>query len=184
MKRLILASVIGALLIFIWQFLSFALLDLHRPASQYTPKQNEILNYLSSQLPEEGGYMVPNLPEGASMDQNESFMKEYGGKPWAIISYHKAMKIDMTMNMIRGFLVNIFMVGLFAWLLSKTNFTSIGQFAAAGIAVGFIVFFNVPYTNHIWYQTFDLNASLMDALISWILAGITIGFFYRKKTAN
>lgn len=184
MKKLILASVIGGLLIFMWQFLSFGLLDLHRPASKYTPKQTEIINYLSSTLTEEGGYIVPNLPEGASMEDNERFTKENSGKPWASIQYHKALDTDMTMNMIRGLLVNIVMVALFTWLLSKTNFVSIGQFIAAGIVFGLIIFINEPYTYHIWYKTFDLNASLMDALISWLLAGIVVGLFYRKKAVG
>ena len=32
------------------------ILDLHRPAQQYTPKQDSILTYLSTQFDSSGGY--------------------------------------------------------------------------------------------------------------------------------
>src|SRR5688500_13081006 len=103
MKKLMIGAVVGGVIIFLWQFLSFALIDFHRPAAQYTPKQDEIVNYLSSQLQEEGGYMMPNVPADASGDEMEAMSKNADGKPWALVSYHKRWNSDMTMKMIRGF---------------------------------------------------------------------------------
>ena len=47
--------------------------------------------------------------------------------------------------------------------------------------MGLIVFFNVPYTNHIFYQTFDLMAYFYDALISFGLCGLWLGWWLPKK---
>lgn len=63
MKKTIIASLVGGIIIFFWQFLSNAALDLHRPAQQYTANQDSILNYLSTQLTE-GKYFLPTVPAG------------------------------------------------------------------------------------------------------------------------
>src|SRR5688572_22328572 len=113
MKKLLVGAIVGGLIIFIWQFLSFALINFHRPAAQYTPKQDEIISYLSSQLQEEGQYMMPNSPADASGEEMKTMSQNADGKPWALVAYHKSWESDMTMNMIRGFLSDIIMVGLF-----------------------------------------------------------------------
>jgi len=48
MKKAITGSVVRAL-IFHWQFLSFALFNFHKPAQQYTDKQDAIMSFLVSQ---------------------------------------------------------------------------------------------------------------------------------------
>lgn len=181
MRRIILGAVVGGIIIFIWQFLSFALLDLHRPAQQYTSNQDEILSYLSSKFTTDGQYFLPTTPKGASSEEMEANMKNADGKPWAVISYHTAWKSDMTMNMIRGLLVDMVMAALFCWILSRmTNPRFVTIFMSA-ISVGLIVFLNVPYTNHIWYDSFDLMAHLMDAIVSWGLVGLWLGYLYNDN---
>lgn len=181
MKKLILTSVVGGLLIFIWQFLSYAVLELHRSANNYTPKQTEILNFLNNQFTEDGSYLLPNFPGEATAEEREAAMKDAQGKPWAIISYHKTYDMDMTMNMIRGLLVNIVIVVLFCWMIGRMKLTGIGQYVLAGLLTGLIVFLNAPYTEHIWNNTFDMMASFADSVISWTLVGLTAGLFYRKR---
>lgn len=182
MKKIILGGLIGGIIIFIWQFLSFALLDLHRPATQYTPKQNEILSYLSTQFDQDGSYFMPNSPPDASSDEMERLMTESQGKPWAIVSYRKSLNTDMSMNMIRGLLVNIVMVGLFCWIISRMAAPRFGTIVVASLLVGLIIFINVPYTNHIWYESFDLMAYFLDSIIAWGVTGIWLGYLYSGKT--
>ena len=116
MKKVIIASVIGGLILFVWQFLSWTILDLHRPMQNHTPKQQEILSFLGENL-EEGNYLLPTLPVGTSWEEGEKQMKEAMGKPWAEIRYHKAMNTNMGMNMARGFLVDMIVVFLLCWFL-------------------------------------------------------------------
>ena len=56
MKRLLFSSLAGGLILFFWQFLSFAAVNLHRSAQQYTPHQDEILAKLAELDLEEGMY--------------------------------------------------------------------------------------------------------------------------------
>ena len=183
MKKLAIGSILGAIVIFFWQFLSFALLNLHNPATAYTPKQTEVLNYLSSQFTESGSYYMPRTPDDASSQEMEKAMEDARGKPWAIVSYHKSMNTNMGANMARGIVINIIMVGLLCWIISRLKDPTFGNILLTSIATGLIIFFNVPYTNHIWYETFDLTAFLIDAIVGWGLVGVVLGMVYRRKAS-
>jgi mannose/fructose/N-acetylgalactosamine-specific phosphotransferase system component IID len=186
MKKVIIGSIVGALIIFIWQFLSFGAINFHKPAQDYTEKQGEIMTYLNGLNLKEGGYIMPNMPEGATMDDHEKLMKESNGKPWASLQYHsknESTTNDMIMNMVRGFLVNIVILLLFCWLVRKMNATAFSTVVLSALVVGLIVFFNGPYTGHIWYKTFDIWASFIDAIVSWGLTGLWLGWWLRRGTS-
>jgi hypothetical protein len=180
MKRSFIASLIGGLIIFFWQFLSNAALDLHRPATQYTPKQDTILNFLSTQL-EEGRYFLPNSPVGASAEAMEEQMNNSKGKPWAIIDYKKANTTNMAVNMGRGLITNIIMVWLFIWMLSKGNYSSFGSIFSASLIIGILGFLFYPYTNFIWYESPGIYAEMLDGLVGWGLCGIWLGVYLKKR---
>ena len=183
MKKLLIGAVVGGILIFIWQFLSWTIFDLHRPSTQHAAKQDEIMGYLNNQIGKNGSYLLPNYPDGASMEAQQAAMKSAMGKPWAIISYHETMKDTMTMNIIRALLVDILMVGLFCWIASRLNPRHFSTIFLGAIFVGLIVFINVPYVTHIWFETFDLNAHLIDSIVGWGLVGIWVGWLYTRKRA-
>jgi len=62
MKKATIGSMVGALIIFLWQYLSFALINFHKPAQQYTDKQDAIMSFLDRQGLKDGGYFMPNIP--------------------------------------------------------------------------------------------------------------------------
>ena len=53
MKKTIIGALVGAVIIFIWQFVSFAAVQLHKPAENYTDKQTAILEFPKNQFPED-----------------------------------------------------------------------------------------------------------------------------------
>lgn len=182
MKKIIIGAIVGGIIIFICQTLSWTILDLHRPANQYTEKQDAVMSFLNSQFSQDGSYLLPNTPPGTSGEVMEQHMKETAGKPWAVVAYHKQMDTNMGMNIFRGLIVDIFMVGLFCWILSRFANPSFSNVFTASLLTGLIVFLNVPYTTHIWFDTFDLGAYLIDAVVGWGLAGIWLGWWYGRTT--
>jgi len=185
MKKIIIGALVGGILLFIWQTLSWTILDLHRPANQYTPKQDEVMAFLNSHFNEDASYFMPTYPPGSSNETMEQLMKTSEGKPWAVLAYHKEMKMSMGMNILRGLIVDILMVGVFCWIISGFANPRFGNVFMASLLVGLIAFMNFPYTVHIWFETFDLTASLVDALVGWGLAGLWLGWWYGKsKTAR
>jgi magnesium-transporting ATPase (P-type) len=183
MKKTIIGSIVGALIIFIWQFLSFALLNFHKPAQQYTEKQDAIMSFLESQGLKEGGYFMPGVPETASQSEAQEVMKASDSKPWARIEYHNKAENStnaMVMNMVRGFLVNVVIVFLFCWLIGKITNPGFGIILGGALAIGIIGFLNQPYTGFIWYKSFDIWASFLDAIVMWGLSGIWLGWWLRR----
>jgi hypothetical protein len=182
MKKIVIGAIVGGIIIFICQTLSWTILDLHRPANQYTANQEEIMTFLDGKITEDGSYFLPTYPEGSSNEVMEKHMKEAEGKSWAVIAYHKKLEMNMGMNIFRGLIVDILMMGLFCWILSRFGNPSFSNIFIASLLTGSIVFLNVPYTVHIWFETFDLGAYLIDSLVGWGLAGLWLGWWYSRTT--
>jgi hypothetical protein len=180
MKKVLIGSIVGGIILFVWQFLSFALINFHKPAQNYTEKQDAIMSYLNSQNLKDGGYVLPALPEGATMEEHEKAMDAAVGKPWASVQYHSKMENDMVISMIRGLAVDIVIVLLFCWLARRLAGARSRTIFTAALVTGLIVFFNAPYTNFIWYKTFDIWAHFLDALVSWGFVGLWLGWWLTK----
>jgi hypothetical protein len=183
MKKMLIASIVGGIIIFVWQFVSYGAVNLHQDVVRYTDKEKNILAFLESQGLQEGGYMIPNSPPDATSEQQKAVWDSMDGQPWASIQYHKALDGRMTMNMVRGLITNFIIVYLFCWLLMKIPSINFRTALLASLGLGLIVFMNSYYTNFIWYKNFDIKASLIDAVVSWGLVGVWLGFYLpgRKK---
>lgn len=180
MKKTLIGSLVGAIILFLWQFVSWTASGLHRSAEAYTPKQDSILQYLNTQFSEDGSYFLPTHPDGASKEEQEKLYEAMDGKPWAQIHYHKSMDMNMGMNMARGFSINIVTLLLVCWLFKKMGTPPFMTLLSASIAIGLIGFFNGPYINHIWFQTRDLMGHFIDAIVGWGLTGIWLGWWLRR----
>ena len=153
------------------------MLNLHHASQEYTPKQDSIMSYLNSQFSEDGSYLMPNYPPGTSREDMEKQMDGNKGKPWMQIQYHKALNVNMGANIFRGLVVDIIMVALLCWILMKISVPRFSTIFIACLLTGLIVFMNSPYTIHIWYPKADIMVHLADALISWGLCGIWLGWW-------
>ncbi|MFI5195272.1 MAG: hypothetical protein ACHQD7_14495 [Chitinophagales bacterium] len=181
MKKLIIGSIVGGIIIFLYQFISWAALNLHHASQEYTPKQDSILSYLSTQFSEDGAYLLPSYPKGMTRAEMEKQMEETKGKPWAQIQYHKALDVNMGMNIVRGLLSDIIMVGFLCWILLRLSAPDYGRILTVCLFTGLIVFINSPYTIHIWYPKADIWMHFADALISWFLCGLWLAWWVNRK---
>jgi hypothetical protein len=169
MKRKLLFSLIGAIVIFAWQFLSYAMPNFHKSAAAYTPFQDSILKMCEKQGLREGMYFLGQPDPSLSMTQQEEIMKKLDGKPWAVINYHETNTMSMAMNMIRGFLICFVISFLLFWLFLQQKDPSLTNRIFLSMAVGIIGFFFVPYTNFIWYKAPDIFAHFADAIVPWVI---------------
>lgn len=183
MKKTLTGALVGGLLIFIWQFLSWMVLNSHEKAMQYTPKQDSVLNYLSSQFSADGSYHIPMSAPGTSMEECEKYRKDRIGKPWVQVSYHTAMKDNMVSNMLRNLVVNIIAVWLLCSIMAGITVNTFGKTFLACLLTGLIIFLQAPYVMHIWYETFDVWAHLADYLISWGIVGLWLGWWLNRRKA-
>ena len=181
MKKLLIGAIVGGLLLFIWQSLSWTVFDLHAKGHIHTDNQDAILSMLSTSLPGEGAYFLPMPKPGSSEAEQQAVIEQAMGKPWAQIYYHQSLNLDMGINIVRGLLVTIVLMGLFCWIIGKIAAPKMGTVFLASLFAGLIVFLNGVYTMHIWYPIFDLMEHFVDSIISWGLAGIWLGWWYARK---
>lgn len=178
--KIFIGAIVGSIIIFIVQFLSWTVLDLHRPAQQYTPKQDSILSYLSTQFDSSGGYLMPALPKGASFNESNALMEKAKGKPWAQIFYHTSHDTNMGADMVKNLVTNFIMVLLFCWILAGYTANTFGKTFLASLFLAVIIFLHATYTVHIWYYVFDLSAHFVDYFVSWGLTGIWLGWWLNR----
>ncbi|MFT6811097.1 MAG: hypothetical protein ACJA01_004344 [Saprospiraceae bacterium] len=149
MSKFIIGSLAGALILFIWQFLSFGPLNIHASQMDHLPQQAEILDALAKSEVAPGEYFLPRATLEASMKENEAFQKNYVGKPWATIQYQEALNYKMSSNMIRGFAVDLIAVMLLAWILLQFGNLTLTNSILTSLSVGLIGYFTINYLDHI-----------------------------------
>jgi len=183
MKKIIIGSLVGAVILFAWLFLSWSLLGLHDKGMKYTPAQDSLLTVIGNSLSEEGQYLLPNVPAGASQKEMEECMQKNDGKPWAVVTYHKSKKTDMAMPMIRGFLICFVCVWLCCLVIARLANKNFYNIFSTALTFGLVSFLYVWYMGHNWMDTgWDiLTGELIDNLAGWGLAGIWLGWWYGRK---
>jgi hypothetical protein len=183
MKKIIIGSLVGAILLFGWQTLSWTAMGLHEPALKHTPAQDAIMSTLNSSLTEEGQYYMPRLPESASHEELEEYMKKNDGKPWALVIYHNTKKPDMPMAIGIGFLICFVCVWLCCRVISRMADRSFFEVFLTTLTFGLVCFLFVWYMGHNWMQTSwsVLKGELIDDLAGWGLTGIWLGWWYNRK---
>lgn len=180
MKKNIIATLVAALILFFWQFLSQAALDLHKSEHLYTATQDSILNVLANTGLKEGKYVMPMEDPALGYEAQMKYAESHVGKPMAILDYKTSNSANMGMNLLRGILVNILIMSLFISLLNKTNMNGFKSILIASLSIGCIGFLNHAYTNYIWYHSTDIYMDLLDAIAGWGLSGIWLGYYLRK----
>lgn len=178
-KKWILGSLVGGLIVFLWQFLSWTALNLHSPNQKYTDKQNEILQCISQNITEDGTYLLPNLPPNASSDEQQAFMESVIGKPWGMVSYRKSNEMSMGMNMFRGFTADVLAVFLLCWLFSFIPSIETKKAMMICTVIGLVGYLTTEYSIDIWFKTNSIP-DLIDAIVPWSLCGAWLGYWLKK----
>lgn len=171
MKKTILFSVLGGIILFAWQFLSYAMPNFHKAANTYTPLQGEIIQKLEELGLQEGMYLLGQADPIASKADQEKMYEALAGKPWASLNYQKSMDMDMVMPMTRGIIVCIVISFFLLWLFRQQKEPTLQNRMLLSLAVGMIGFFFVPYSNFIWYKEPDIFAYFADGIVPWAVLG-------------
>ena len=179
MKKQLIATLVGGLILFIWQFLSWGLMMVHADEFKYTANQDKVMEALSANL-EEGSYFLPGVPPGSSHEVEQAAMESSIGKPWATISYHKSMEMNMGMNMFRGLVVDWVAVFLLVWILLKFARLDFRTTLLTSLAVGAVGYLTISYLNSIWFENGSIG-HLIDLVVQWGLVGVWLGWWLGRE---
>ena len=183
MKKLLIGSFVGALLLFGWQSLSWTVFHIHEKAYQYTPSQDSLLSAISSTLNAEGQYMLPRTAPGAAREDMEKLGNLMEGKPWAVVTYHTYYQNDMVKPIVRGFLTAFVCIFLVCLVVMKTGRKSFNSIFTTVLTFGVICFLFVWLNGEGWFHTpWDiLKGELIDDFTGWGLSGIWLGWWYSRR---
>ncbi|MEP7234079.1 MAG: hypothetical protein ABI778_02170 [Ignavibacteriota bacterium] len=180
MLRTLLAGFLGAIVLMIWGFLSWAVLPFHGSTTQTLPNEDAVTATLKSGNVESGTYRIPGMGKDAASKKVE--MEKMTAGPIAWIHYQREGYGEMdVMYMIKGFLVCLFSCILAASLLGKLSWSLASKY---GARVGFVILLGLflAVAGHLndwaWlgYSTsFSLNM-IADDIIGWSLAGCVIAW--------
>lgn len=179
MKKLIIGTVVAALILQVWQTLSWTALNVHSAEHQYTEHQDKIIAVLSEHL-QEGEYMIPGMPPNVTAEDATARQEAAMGQPWATINYHPKFEMNMGMNMLRGFVVNLISGFFLCWILLKFRELNFSSALMTSIFVGLIGYLTIVYLNHVWFQGSTIGY-LIDSIAAWGLVGAWLGFYLPEK---
>jgi len=179
MTRLLVGGLVGGLILFFWQFLSWSMLNVHGENFTYTPNEKAIMECLNANLSEGGEYFIPGMPPGMSSEEHMQLQMEAAGKPWAKINYRKSFSDNMVPNMIKGFLANLLTALLVCWILMKIPNLSFLNIVTYATAMGLMGFLTIPLINSFWFETSCIG-DLVDAVVPWALIGVFLGWWLRR----
>lgn len=179
MNKYLIGSVVGGVIVFLWQGLSWMALGIHDSAMKYHPAQKEIMNVLSATTTEEALYMLPSAP---TKKEQMDMMNEMKGKPWASVIYHKSYEAERVRPMIRGFLVDVFLVIAFIYILTRGATPTPTRVFSASVALGLSYFLWSPYMGHVWFQLpwSMITGDLIDSVVAWALCGIWLAWWLNR----
>lgn len=211
MLRAIIGAVVGAIIIFMWGFVSWTVIDLYGDVIEPVPNEPALVEQLTRQLDHSGVYVFPMPPEeGAAAPAPSSsagngngdgdgaasaepaptpqklWEQRHRAGPIGTIIYQREGAPPMApVIFVRGILINFISALIVCVLLLGAGGWSrfyLGRVLFVLFA-GFFAAFAVNAVQWNWFYHPDAYAVMMmvDVVIGWGLAGLGIGLIVKPK---
>jgi len=174
------ASLVGAIIMFVWSFLAWVVLPIHANTYMYTPGQDAILKVLADNNLESGTYGMPSAPtKEEAMKVHES----NAGKSGAQIFYLKEIPAMGPGMHIAGIIFNFIMVFAACMLLVNnmggsffSRWWMVMMFAIVLIFGEHLMSWN--WMGYSWNYTRDF---ILDTAIGWGINGLWLAWYLGRK---
>lgn len=181
-KKVITASIVGAVTVFIWGMVSWMVLPWHHTTFNQFTDEAKVSETLNTNVEKSGIYLIPYTSD-FSGSAKEAFDEKYKSGPLAFVVMKKeggdpTMKLQMIMGLLTQ-LVAAFIIAMLLWSASGLSYLSRVVFVtAAGLLTGIIGY--IP--SYIWWH-FQLDFVLVgiaDQVIAWFIAGLLMAKIIKK----
>ncbi len=192
MKKLLLGSFVGAIILFVWSAVSWVALPVNLHTLMYTPAQDTLLKVLADNHVPSGTYAMPIADNRTAgwfdakfKDDAQKVMKEKAGAPTATIFYKQE---DTNMNAttyLRGFLFN-FLAVLAASILLVPGFAADSSFLGRWwltLVLGLLISASGPMIEYNWMgHPWNYAKHLMvDDFLNWGIVGLWLAYYFKKE---
>jgi hypothetical protein len=189
-KSLILGTILGGLMAFLWSSISWELIGWHEKTMVAFHNQDEVSAVIASHASEDGTYILPSTPPTAGMtpEQKKNVMAAVmqkmqtgpimvaGVRRGGFGSYSRTLIIQLLSLMAAAFLLT--------WLLLQTSGLSYARrvifLAIVGLAASVIV--DLPNWNWWGFSGAYTAVNLADSMLTWLVAGLVIAKVAKPAT--
>ena len=190
MKRVIVGSVVGAIVYFFWGAFSWMVLPWHNATMKSLPQEEQTMIELKSDVPESGAYYFPAMPHGNYTDEQlkvaeDAFMERHKKGPIGMLFYCKeGMDPMSSSSYVRALGFNFIAALIISLLLSKTSLNCYR--CRVAFVAGMGLFGGVVSYLSLWnWMHFPLDYCAVmtaDLLAGWLVAGLVIAAIVKPKT--
>lgn len=185
MKKIIIPSLIAAIVVFIWMFISWTLIPWH-DIDMKTINDQALVEQMKASLSEPGIYLYPGEPEEATDTGMQKWKEQHKAGPLIhfMVYNPKGAEWDMAMPLIKSFLINFISAFIAAVLLMMTLTQNPGflRKSVFVMLLGLFAGFVGPFVEWNWWS-YPLGYTIVgvvDLCITWFLAGLVLA--WRIKT--
>ncbi len=182
LRSLILGTILGGLVAFVWSSVSWELLGWHEKTLVSFQNDEEVSALIASHAPKDGTYILPGMPptEGMTAEQQKAakaaLMERMQKGPIMIAAVRRGGFGSFARGLIIQVLSLMAAAFLLTWFLLQTSGLSYRKrvmfIAIAGLAASVIV--DLPNWNWWGFSGVYTAVNLIDVTITWLLAGLVI----------
>ncbi|MCH7517031.1 MAG: hypothetical protein IIB08_07920 [Bacteroidetes bacterium] len=190
MNRLIVPSLIAAVVVFIWMFISWAVIGWHNIDIKNLPNGDAIAEQMKESINEPGIYIYPGHPEGGDDTDMEEWTSKYKAGPLVnFMVYHPEGSDPMNpMNFIKSFIIN-FIAAFIAGVLLMMTLAQNPSFWRRVIFVtllGLFAGFIGPFMDWNWWSfpTGYTIVEVADFCLTWFFAGLVLAWRIKPEMST
>jgi hypothetical protein len=190
LRSLVLGSILGGLVAFVWSSVSWELLGWHEKTLVSFQNDDEVSALIASHAPKDGTYILPGMPptEGMTAEQQKAakaaLMERMQKGPIMIAAVRRGGFGSFARGLIIQVLSLMVAAFLLTWLLLQTSGLSYRKrvmfIAITGLAASVIV--DLPNWNWWGFSGVYTAVNLIDVTITWLLAGLVIAKVAKPRT--
>jgi hypothetical protein len=191
LKSLVLGTILGGLVAFLWSSISWEVLTWHEKPILSFQNDEEVSKMIRSHTTESGMYIVPGAPsmETMSKEQKKAAQAEVFEKMKKGPIMFAAVRRDGFDSYTRGLIIQLLSLMaaafLLTWLALQTSGLSYGKkvifLAVVGLAAGVIT--ELPNWNWWGFSGTYTLVMIADATLTWLFAGLVIAKVAKTRTA-
>ena len=174
MQKNLLLSVLAGVVLFVWGFISWAVLPWHNMVANKFTNEAAVTQALKENSPQQGVYFLPFSEKDHGPNQLGAFVNVLP----------QGTDMNMGKQMVTGFITQIVGAFLVLMLLGQTRgltyWEKVGFVALVGLIIGFVS--HAPYWNWFGFPVPYILVTILDTLIGWTLAGLAVAKFAPSRS--
>ena len=173
MKRTVLLSLIAGVVLFMWGFVSHAVLPWHDAVYHKFADETAFSVAIRNNAPQRGIYYLPYSDADRGPGKPEAFVNVLPQGPGRTLA--SKMVLGLTIQVVSALLV----ISLVRRSASSTYWHRVGLFSFVGIIIGFTS--HAYYWNWFQFPSAYVVITILDISIAWTLAGLVVAKFMTRE---